>query len=301
VKCIRLILPILLIANATHLHAAINPFALGADARPRNDAGRIVTDAFADDTGLLTSNVRTFGWQFQTIPGDPYFIQDPGFNATNTSGLPPGSALGFNATRHLAYWDGSGRVDFTQPMPSGESLTFNFAAGTVNISATSPPQPGFNFVTISSSGSAHRHLNAYLNAGSSPVPANGAYLTSIRLTNTAGLLPSRALFLVFGNGIPTPDVQRALHYVANPLPGDANFSGSVDIADFATLAANFNAPGEMFWYDGDFNDDLTVGIADFSLLASNFNLSAARSPMVIPEPSAFFAVACVLPWLFRRR
>lgn len=295
----------LLLLDASQLQAQANPFALGADARPRVASGKIVTDAFVDATGQLEPNVRTFGWQFQTIPGDPYFLQDPGFNAVSGSGLPGGSALGFNVTRHLAYWPGAGTVDFTAPIPNGETLTFNFGAGTVTIAANSPPQPGFNFATVSASGGTHRHLNAYLNAAAG-TPTDGVYFASIRLTNTGGPAPSDPLFLLFGNGVPVTDLQRALGYVANPFPGDANYSGRVDIADFSTLAAKFNEPG--FWYDGDFNGDLLVNIADFSLLAANFNQSApaARVPTagaaVVPEPAAFAGLA-IAGWacLSRRR
>ena len=61
------------------------------------------------------------------------------------------------------------------------------------------------------------------------------------------------------------------------LAGDANRDRTVDIADFATLAGNFNTAGTFS--DGDFDYDGTVAIGDFSLLASRFNqsLPAARA------------------------
>lgn len=279
---------------------AQNPYVISADARPRVASGKIVTDAFDDSTGTLLSNVRTFGWRFQTIPGSPYFLQDPGFNAVSSSGLPGGSQLGFNVTRGLSYWSGAGNLGFG-PTISGESLSFNFGAGTVQISSTTGAQSGFNFVTISPSGTAHRHLNSELIAGTQPTPAQGVYFTSIRLTNTGVPAASDALFLLFNNGAAPADFSRALNYVANPFPGDADFSGIVNISDFATLAANFNRSGDVFWYDGDFNADYAVNISDFSLLAANFNQSAP-APLLraVPEPSIISVVLLSLAALCRR-
>lgn len=61
------------------------------------------------------------------------------------------------------------------------------------------------------------------------------------------------------------------------LGGDANRDRSVDIADFSTLAANFNAPGTFSAGNFDYTGD--VGIGDFAILAANFNVSlpAARA------------------------
>jgi autotransporter-associated beta strand protein len=69
------------------------------------------------------------------------------------------------------------------------------------------------------------------------------------------------------------------------LTGDADLSGTVDIGDFALVAANFNAAGG--WSKGDSNYDGTVDIGDFALLAANFNLSAGDLPRggAVPEPA----------------
>ena len=52
------------------------------------------------------------------------------------------------------------------------------------------------------------------------------------------------------------------------LTGDLNGDGSVSIADFITLASNFNSPGQ--WQQGDLNGDGLVTIADFIDMAANF-------------------------------
>lgn len=84
--------------------------------------------------------------------------------------------------------------------------------------------------------------------------------------------------------------------------GDANLDGTVGIADFARLGANYNQPGR--WATGDFNFDGTVGIADFSLLGANYNLSAidpAGRGGAVPEPTTLGVVALGAAGLMARR
>lgn len=97
------------------------------------------------------------------------------------------------------------------------------------------------------------------------------------------------------------------------LPGDANLDGSVNIGDFAILAARFNLPGT--WVDGNFNGDLRTDVGDFSLLGANFNRSvpgalsgfalASTAPgaraSAVPEPAAMAWVGAAVAGLRRRR
>lgn len=57
--------------------------------------------------------------------------------------------------------------------------------------------------------------------------------------------------------------------------GDANLDTAVDIADFSTLAVNFNRTGRD-WFGGDFTGDQAVNIGDFALLAANFNQTSGE-------------------------
>jgi hypothetical protein len=80
----------------------------------------------------------------------------------------------------------------------------------------------------------------------------------------------------------------ARHLLA--LEGDANLDGTTDLADFATLAANFNQPGA--WRHGDFNNNGFVAIGDFAALAANFNRVQSDVPRAaVPEPATFGAIA----------
>jgi hypothetical protein len=52
--------------------------------------------------------------------------------------------------------------------------------------------------------------------------------------------------------------------------GDTNLDGTISIADYSTLAANYLQPGVKQWFHGDFNGDNTVTISDYSMLAANY-------------------------------
>lgn len=57
-------------------------------------------------------------------------------------------------------------------------------------------------------------------------------------------------------------------WALRPLPGDSNFDGSVDLADFERIRAAFGKSGENV--SGDVNHDGTVDLHDFALLKQNF-------------------------------
>lgn len=85
------------------------------------------------------------------------------------------------------------------------------------------------------------------------------------------------------------------------LLGDANLNGSVTIADFGRLAANFNTAAG--WAGGDSNYDLLVNLTDFALLASNFNRSLPSEPprSTVPEPTGLLVSAGAGLAILRRR
>jgi autotransporter-associated beta strand protein len=75
--------------------------------------------------------------------------------------------------------------------------------------------------------------------------------------------------------------------------GDANLSGTVDVADLTALLNNYNKTG-MVWADGNFNYDVdgVVNVADLTALLNNYNKSVGGSVMAglsvggsaVPEP-----------------
>jgi hypothetical protein len=97
------------------------------------------------------------------------------------------------------------------------------------------------------------------------------------------------------------DVDASAVLVRYTLVGDANLDGSVSLADFNALAANFGSTAQH-WFDGDFNFDGSVNLSDFNLLAVNFGLTLPASAALtsVPEPAA--AISCLaLAALFATR
>ncbi len=55
-----------------------------------------------------------------------------------------------------------------------------------------------------------------------------------------------------------------------PIPGDVNCDGAVDLSDLAVLLAHYNAAGGMTWTDGDLDADGDVDLADLAILLANY-------------------------------
>jgi hypothetical protein len=75
------------------------------------------------------------------------------------------------------------------------------------------------------------------------------------------------------------------------VPGDANLDGTVNLADFGVLRANFGRSQPAYFTTGDFTGDGIVNLADFGLLRANFGGSVADVAVVdawlatVPEPA----------------
>ncbi|OHB70410.1 MAG: hypothetical protein A2V70_16730 [Planctomycetes bacterium RBG_13_63_9] len=93
------------------------------------------------------------------------------------------------------------------------------------------------------------------------------------------------------------------------IPGDTDFDGDVDFADFNNLANNYTgtldpATGGKRWWEGDFNGDGDVDFADFNDLANHY--TGALKMANVPEPSTLVLIAAggvallAYPWRRRR-
>ena len=67
--------------------------------------------------------------------------------------------------------------------------------------------------------------------------------------------------------------------------GDADLDGTVNLADFNRLAANFGQ-ADRPWSQGNFNYDAAVNLGDFNLLAANFGASVPPAARVIRDADA---------------
>jgi len=72
------------------------------------------------------------------------------------------------------------------------------------------------------------------------------------------------------------------------LPGDADGTGGVNLADFQQLMDNFGETSATYT-DGDFNTDGIVEFTDFLILSDNYGQGGdfARTLVAVPEPDSF--------------
>lgn len=281
--------------------ASAGNFAADSDAELEVVSNRIVTNAHNDLTGEVTSDVRVFAYSFGEDPLDPFFLSDPGFGSETGSGLPQGSQVNFDVLTSLRFWNGSGPMSFASTA-GGDFIRFNRAITNVDVSGTSAAQSGFPIANVAAGGTMHAHLNTYLmNADSFASPSEGIYLLAIDVgVSSGGIARSLPTYLLFNNGVTQAKFEDAMQYVATPLPGDANFDGSVDTEDFNLLAGGFGQTGRLF-FDGDLDESGTIDSVDFAILAGSYGqrINAPLPGTAVPEPG----VSCVLVamgWLFRR-
>ena len=97
-----------------------------------------------------------------------------------------------------------------------------------------------------------------------------------------------------------------------PLPGDADWNGTVDVLDLNELLATFGSAGEG--YSTDFNDDNLVDLKDFTILRDNFGMvsgsgngleppdnSLLGPPIATPEPTTVFLLIAGVPAILKSR
>jgi hypothetical protein len=208
------------------------------DVKPYVANGQIVTGGHDDAAGIDEPVVRVFGYDFGEDPADPFFAQDPGFNAPSGSGLPGGSQLRFDLLSSLFYWNGTGSPALTNA--SSESMTFSFGANTRNVTGSSGVQSGFSLQTVNADGSVHRHLNSFLNGSDgNALPASvdgveapaGIYVLAMELTSSdSTIASSEPFYVVFNNGLSESIHDEAIDYVASTLvPEPAMFAGMLSL------------------------------------------------------------------------
>jgi hypothetical protein len=169
--------------------------------------------------------------------------------------------------------------------------------GSLTISSGKALDLGNGALVVDYTGASPRSaLEAAVASGYAGGAHNGAGIRTSLGSGTLSLGIAEATETSFGanfNGQPLDGSSLIIRYT---LAGDVNLDRTVNITDFAVLAANFNQTSR--WSLGDFNYSGTTEIGDFALLASSFNRSIPTSiPRAnVPEPAvtALLAMATVL-------
>lgn len=270
-----------------------------------SENGTITTYTSDNDEAPTTySPAQVFLSTFDDLEG-VFTTEFPGFELRRDGQHPisNGTIVSFNIAGPLLKLDvANNRLSSTQelfgnpgPVPElGVSLNPN--ARVTNASIVE----GFPF--FQSFPGNHGHLSfTLLGDGVNPAGGpDGVYVLPMLLT-APSLARSDWFFITLQKNNTAAERTQALalaQNMADALPGDANFDGTVNINDFAILAANFNTTNR-WWRFGDFDFNGTVNISDFALLAGNFNQSSPRA--AIPEPAGAVAVAGLLFCSWRKR
>lgn len=93
----------------------------------------------------------------------------------------------------------------------------------------------------------------------------------------------------------------------DPIDGDANCDGLVDVLDLGVLATSYgNASGTTWhtqWLVGDFSGDGLVDVVDLGILASNYGygMTGGTGEVAAPEPGSLLLLVLAIPAVCRGR
>jgi len=88
---------------------------------------------------------------------------------------------------------------------------------------------------------------------------------------------------IYNEALDLAAVNARYRAVAETIPGDSNFDGVVDGADYSRWADHFRQ-ANTGWSTGDFSGDGVTDAADYTIWADNY--SATMTAVTVPEPSA---------------
>lgn len=171
------------------------------DVSPAVSGNQIVTNAFQDALEIEVPNVRVFAYEFGEVPGQPFFLPDPGFHPLQGSGFAQGSRIGFAALGGMTFWDGTGSPSFGA-LPGGETLTLGFGSNSMTIGSIAPVPAGFFLGAVDENGEFDDHLDSLLTRGGGLDPTVGIYLLSMEvITDAQAVSPSLPIYILYNNGL----------------------------------------------------------------------------------------------------
>ncbi|MBN1591228.1 MAG: PEP-CTERM sorting domain-containing protein [Pirellulales bacterium] len=198
-------------------------------------------------------------------------------NTTSTATEPPVTDYTHRGTQHclIEYSDDDGATYIALPDANG-GADGNYTIGRAAASTAEPDDPIFP--------SMWNYVYA-MNEAELVIPLTDLSADHIRITPLSNFADDsatasyRGLSEVRFYGEVTPD----------PIPGDANNSGTVDSADAIALAENWGAVsqtlGLTWWEMGDFDGDEVVGPRDAAIMAANWGYGVPAPASAVPEPS----------------
>lgn len=289
----------------------------------------LVTGLDDDVNNMETMGVRSFGGHF------------PSFNSWNNPGflslteppdgygeLPLGQDIYWDflpmtvggVTSNLLYWDGVGATpQFSTLTQANTTMTIfgrNNQQASANGTADMIPGKILEKTLTSTTGSLRLHAHQYwslaVDAGST-TPAEGFYLTALQV-RMDGYKTSQPFYVTWGtlnvslmtlNDVVMPWVEQQADELVRP--GDFDFDGVVDGADFLLWQRQFGQTGP-FPIDGvktDADGSLVVDAADLDVWAGNFGAGGASAAAAaiesVPEPAAAGLAALALGALALRK
>jgi len=249
-------------------------------------ASMLVLDAEVTDDGVGGLGGLTFGWTVRSQPG--------GSTVAFEDADAPRTVVSFSdeGTYELAMEASDGDLSSAETItvtvgddgsaanvaPTIDAGTYTIAGGTTGVLGGTvvddgnPPPSSLTFwwEQLSGPGETLFEYPAWRFTGIE-VSAMGVYV--YRLTADDGQVRTAA------------DVTMAM-----ALSGDANFDGSVGVADLSAVADNYGEYGTG-WAGGDFNNDGVVGIADLSAVADHYADTTAGGGGGAPEAQSLSAPA----------
>jgi len=225
------------------------------------------------DTTSLAPAVMVTG-PATTIVGQAYTATAGATVTADMTGLIPGLTYyaAVAGQKHATSGDYDIHVDFGVA-PVVTALTCSpkavFSGGAIALAATGVSDADGDLLGVQF----HRDANGneVLDAGDTFLSADVSGADGwTAATSAAGLADGRHTF--FARAIDSansysPVVSDWVYH--NPVPGDANLDGKVNVYDLAVLANNYAFSGKG-WTDADFTGEGTVNVFDLALLANNY-------------------------------